>query len=198
MLELLRNRRNPAKSNLDRAGLWEAPSGRGRGGRIGQSAREVNLSWRQGHGQIPWQAFLGEVWPWKLARWMEHMAVRSKKSVRWFQPQIQRHRDVFLLEAVVWFALKAENCPGLVTIIIIAIIITTIILHVAEKLFGLWHQGGTSSQDVTKSPSSPPCISSSCPSPSSSPVHGERRRPKLSRSRNLSLDMLLGCLLNLF
>ena len=169
MLELLRNRRNPAKSNLDRGGLWEG--GRGRGGRIGQSAREVNLSWRQGHGQIPWQAFLGEVCPWKLARWMERMAVRSKKSVWWFQPQIQRHRDVFLLEAVVWFALKAENCPGLVTIII-----TTIILHVAEKLFGLWHQGGSSSQDVTKSPSSPPCISSSCPcpSPSSSPVHGER------------------------
>ena len=43
MLELLRNRRNPAKSNLDRAGLWEG-GGRGRGGRIGQSAREVNLS----------------------------------------------------------------------------------------------------------------------------------------------------------
>ena len=43
-LELLRNRRNPAKSNLDRGGLWEAPSRRGRGGRIGQSAREVNLS----------------------------------------------------------------------------------------------------------------------------------------------------------
>ena len=196
MLELLRNRRNPAKSNLDRGGLWE-------GGRAWARRENWSISARgqsfltSGSRTNSLAGFLRRGLSLETGEMNGTHGSQKQKSVRWFQPQIQRHRDVFLLEAVVWFALKAENCPGLVTIVI-----TTIILHVAERLFGLWHQGGTSSQDVTKSPSSPPCISSSCPcpSPSSSPVHGERRRPKLSRSRNLSLDMLLGyiCLLNLF
>ena len=103
MLELLRNRRNPAKSNLDRGGLWEGRWAWARRENWSISARGQSFL-TSGSRTNSLAGFLRRGLALETGEMngrMERMAVRSKKSVRWFRPQIQRHRDVFLLEAVV-------------------------------------------------------------------------------------------------